>query len=128
MNNFDPTELEVALLPLADISAECFEMSWVLHEALTRAGYIVTGHSGYVQAAAGDIVAPHFWLSVDGYIVDFRLRMWLGDEDSVPHGIFKASDAAGFDYCGEAYAFSRLTDSELFDLSDGLLGVLPCSV
>lgn len=128
MNNFDPTEREFALLPLADINAECFELSWVLHEALTRTGYIVTGHSGYVKATAGDVVAPHFWLSVDGYIVDFRLRMWLGDEDFVPHGIFKTSDAAGFDYCGEAYAFSRLTDSELFDLSDGLLGVLPCSV
>lgn len=128
MNNSDPTELEVALLPLADINAECFELSWVLHEELTRTGYLVTGHSGYVKAAAGDVVAPHFWLSVDGYIVDFRLRMWLGDEDFVPHGIFKASDAAGFDYCGEVYAFSRLTDLELFDLSDGILGVLPSSV
>jgi len=128
MNNFDPTELEIALLPLADINAECFELSWVLHETLTRAGYIVTGYSGYVKAASGDTVAPHFWLSVDGYIVDFRLRMWLGDEDSVPHGIFKVSDAAGFDYCGEAYTFSRLTDSELFDLSDGMLGVFHYSV
>lgn len=62
------------------------------------------------------------------HIVDFRLRMWLGDEDSALHEIFKTSNAAEYYYCSGVYAFFGLRYSELFNLSVGMHGVFPSSL
>jgi hypothetical protein len=35
---------------------------------------------------SGHEFEPHFWLVVEPWIIDYRLRMWLGP--SAPHGVF----------------------------------------
>ena len=41
-----------------------------------------------VGSIAGTI---HFWIELedDEYIIDYRARMWMGDKEEIPHGIFK---------------------------------------
>ncbi len=44
-----------------------------------------------------DIVTPHFWVVLDdGWLVDLRLRMWLGDHDNIPHGVFHPDNEQDF--------------------------------
>ncbi|WP_223821873.1 hypothetical protein [Paenibacillus peoriae] len=34
-------------------------------------------------------IQPHLWIKLsDRMIVDYRARMWLGDGEEIPHGIF----------------------------------------
>ena len=51
--------------------------------------------------------SPHFWIMLhDGRYIDYRARMWLGEAEHIPHGIFKPEDypisyhgeVAGFEY------------------------------
>jgi hypothetical protein len=44
-------------------------------------------------------VEPHFWIVAGKYIVDYRLRMWAGED--APHGVFESKDHPGVVYDGE---------------------------
>jgi hypothetical protein len=39
----------------------------------------------------------HFWIEVDDYIIDYRARMWLGN--NAPHGVFKRNN--DYSYTGD---------------------------
>ena len=38
----------------------------------------------------GDVMEPHFWIVLfeTDHIIDYRARMWFGEHDEVPHGVF----------------------------------------
>jgi len=41
----------------------------------------------------------HYWIELPGgRYIDYRARMWLGDDESVPNGIFKPGDYKNIDY------------------------------
>lgn len=89
-------ELELALLHLDDAKIECLDMSMTISRLLTDAGIWHTVKTGTaIHNQNGDWVIPHTWIELeDGCVIDFRLRMWLGDYDSIPHGIFMPGAAA----------------------------------
>lgn len=116
------SELELALLPLEDIRTDCTEMTMIVSEMLFRNGVPHRCMKGVVQhVPTGNFVVPHFWIELTPEImIDLRLRMWLGDEDDVPHGIFDKSLEAGcVVYKGEETEFKRLSDAELCIVSEG---------
>lgn len=84
---------------------ECNGMSWALSYLLTQSGIEHECFSGYVSRPdTNESVLPHYWIELPGgWIMDLRLRMWFGDTDCVPHGIFHRNQAIllGFMYHGE---------------------------
>lgn len=90
--------LELDLMGLEDCQVECNGMSWAISYLLDQAcvehdcvlGYVISEHTG-------EAVTPHYWITLpDGWIIDYRLRMWLGDTDEIPHGVFHETEAANF--------------------------------
>lgn len=83
-------ELDLILSELDDAPLQCNGVSFAVSAALNRAGILHRIYLGHVQDKnTRSIVTPHLWVALDdGWVIDYRLRMWLGDEDSVPHGVF----------------------------------------
>lgn len=54
---------------------------------------ILHSHSIVHQVMAGtltvneSIIRLHFWVCSGPFVIDYRARMWLGDQSTVPHGI-----------------------------------------
>ncbi|WP_225903993.1 hypothetical protein [Leptolyngbya boryana] len=61
--------------------------------------------SGMVHCReTGAVVVPHCWVKLHDdeghrWIIDYRLRLWLGDRSDIPHGIFQPNQS--FAYEGE---------------------------
>lgn len=56
----------------------------------------------------GNNFAPHFWIDLpDGRCIDYRARMWLGEHEHIPHGIFDPKDYE-IKYSGTAHPFQDL--------------------
>ncbi|WP_125304801.1 hypothetical protein [Alcaligenes faecalis] len=84
-------ELHVNLQPLEDCDFECDGMTYAIATALERAGITHRRMVGHVYWNPGqDVIDPHCWIELaNGVVIDFRLRMWVGDDDAVPHGVFR---------------------------------------
>jgi hypothetical protein len=88
---------------------ECDGLSRVL-------SYILAANNIEHQVYAGEIVdtttgnqfAPHFWIDLsDGQRIDYRARMWLGDHEQIPHGIFDPTTYP-VNYTGNPIEFENL--------------------
>jgi hypothetical protein len=86
-------------------------------DGLTRVlAYILTKEIIEHTVMIGEIIdeqtqkgfSPHFWIALpDGRYIDYRARMWLGQAEHVPHGIFNPADYP-VAYDGEPIAFENL--------------------
>lgn len=97
--------IELEALDLDDCEIECNGMSWAFSRQMSQKGIEHECMAGYVtRKHTCEAVVPHYWIELPGgWILDLRLRMWLGDTDQVPHGVFHRSHAAslGIQYTGE---------------------------
>lgn len=103
-------ELTVITAYVNALPVECDGASRLVHMALVRAGvehkcmfgrvfYPFNGFEPY---------APHFWISVSPLIIDYRLRMWVGEKwgvINVPHGVFNSQETK-IAYSGEPVYFT----------------------
>lgn len=117
-------DVESALLCLEDANLDCHTTTLVIHTLFTRAGIPHMSKSGQVlDHKTGARVVPHFWIRLPtGEIVDLRLRMWVGDNDTVPHGIFRQTNNDRYAYVGETASATDiyLLDDDLLDsMTDG---------
>ncbi len=114
-------ELECALLALDDAPVECDGMTYALSLLLTDAGIPHKACCGYVRDCRRNaVVSPHCWIALDsGDILDLRLRMWLGDNDEIPHGVVPVHDQAWLEYRGHRINGSPLSRSILSIMTDG---------
>lgn len=98
--------LEIDLMDLDDCQIECNGMSWAISHLLDSAGIEHECMLGYVISEdSNEAVTPHYWITLPGgWIIDFRLRMWLGDTDDIPHGVFHNTEASllGMRYEGKS--------------------------
>lgn len=78
------------------LALECDGFCRVASRVLTDAGIEHEVMEGSVSSSVGDIPL-HYWIMVGGLHVDYRMRMWLGDE--APHGVFEHLPE-GFEYEG----------------------------
>ena len=99
---------------------ECDGMTNVLHYFLNEAKIAHQTYTGRLVDAesGGDIV--HFWIETDAQeghtTIDYRARMWIGNEERVPHGVFLADRYPGVKYEGEPVKMPALPRDMVFAL------------
>ena len=101
--------LTALLSHLEDKPVECDGMSSLVATVLHRNGIEYQGMCGQIVPKHLGSPIPHVWIEGGGLVVDFRARMWMGDEPSVPHGVFAKSDHPGL-YRGNSVEIQPLPD------------------
>lgn len=97
------SELHKLLAAYDAAPVECDGFTRLAHTALTNAGVQHSCMLGRLVSADGQRRTPvHLWIELpDGRLIDYRARIWLGDADSVPHGIFDRAGYSEWTYSGE---------------------------
>ncbi|WP_346798102.1 hypothetical protein R5M92_04270 [Halomonas sp. Bachu 37] len=90
---------------------ECDGMARLVTTRLTKAGIPHQVEAGRLDTPNGPI-APHFWVRCGPWVIDYRVRLWVGEGDGVPHGVVGQGD---WQYLGEPVAMPALPDA-IFDL------------
>lgn len=100
---------------------ECDGLTRVISTVLTREGIEHICFVGSIAHKPSETdMSPHFWVRLpDNRFIDYRARMWLGERNDVPHGIFQLADFPSVEYVGEAidleplptYLFAILTET-----------------
>lgn len=95
---------------------ECDGMTNVLHFFLSQAGMAHTVFQGQVEdGETGERFAPHWWIELETQegpmVVDYRARMWLGERDSVPHGVFSLASYPHIRYQGDKITLPLLPEA-----------------
>jgi len=89
---------------------ECDGMTNVEHYYLALAGIVHTVYEGYVLDDSGedpeaDGITWHRWIQFQAQegpaVIDYRARMWLGQRESVPHGVFREASFPHIHYRGD---------------------------
>lgn len=81
------------LAPMDQLALECDGLTRVISALLVRESIAHTVLAGSVAIENVGTIPMHWWIELaDGTVCDFRCRMWLGDDDRVPHGVFKPRD------------------------------------
>jgi len=108
---------------------ECDGLTRVLHTVLTDAnvGHLVclgkVSYSGHLPDERS-LVEPHLWIELGSdseglLVVDYRLRMWLGDYPTVPHGVFNPVEYEPIvEYHGEPIALPLLNKAVFLFMTD----------
>lgn len=73
---------------------ECDGLSSVIDYILTKNGIDHQCYRGYVDFQ-GRKFKPHWWIVVGKYLIDYRMRMWFGND--APHGVFKIKKVNEYD-------------------------------
>ena len=55
-------------------------------------------------------VDRHFWVECGALRIDYRARMWLGDDDCVPHGVHSPDQYPLIAYAGKPVYMEPLSD------------------
>lgn len=113
-------ELESALIYLDDCQLECDGMTYAVSYLLEDAGIEHQRLIGLASGRApGTTIFPHCWIELEpGLVIDYRLRMWLGDHEDVPHGVFH-NELNGIRYKGQPQTHSMPELSVLQLLTEG---------
>ena len=98
-------QIAALLDPLDASMTECDGMTRLCHTVLFEKAIEHLVYSGSCRIEK-QVIPLHFWIELqgkfEGYIVDYRLRMWLsGTATQVPHGIFRADEYRQIDYQGD---------------------------
>lgn len=114
-------ELEIAIYAFDDIRTDCTGMSMLVSAFLKRHGIEHRCMHGSVHhKPSNSYVAPHYWIELgQDIIVDIRLRMWLGDNDSIPHGVFATAMTPDLVYRGKQAQVPSLSSQELDEITEG---------
>lgn len=114
--------LAAALAPLDPAALECDGMTNAVSNLLRAADIDHQSCQGHVvDANTGDTVVPHCWIAFEGgWVLDFRLRMWLGERPEIPHGLISPLDQARFAYHGTTTHVPMLSKPLLAMLTDGM--------
>ncbi len=96
---------------------ECDGLTRVLTTILTNEGIEHSCFTGsVVDSRTHKGSRLHFWIELpDGRTVDYRARMWMGETEDIPHGIFNKADYPHVLYQGSQLALPTLSD-ELFHI------------
>ncbi len=104
-----------SLLDQYDVAPlECDGLTRVLHTILARAGIAHLVRVGrLLYTVEPKEINPHLWIEVETYLIDYRARMWLGNDETIPHGIVEPEQYPQVEYTGEAIDFPILSDGVL---------------
>jgi len=87
----DPIDkIRTLLEPYAQLPLECDGMTRVITYLLKTASIPHSVFVGTIDFKGKRKFYPHFWIKLGaGEIIDYRSRMWLGEDKTIPQGIFK---------------------------------------
>nr|WP_192963334.1 hypothetical protein [Pseudomonas fluorescens] len=104
-------EIHQLLMPYDKAPVECDGFTRLAHTALADAGVAHTCHIGRIVSADGERQSPiHYWIELTGgVIIDYRARMWLGNDEGVPHGVFCPDGYKSWVYQGSAIELPLLS-------------------
>jgi hypothetical protein len=106
-------DLDIELAKFENLALECDGMARVLSFRLEQMGVKHVIKQGQLLVDGQKVVPIHQWIELaDGRIVDYRARMWAGNTQEIPHGIFKAEDFKKVQYSG--LVIDIKTDEKLF--------------
>ncbi len=114
--------IQQLLDPYDESPTECDGMVRLCSTILRKYGIIHQPMVG-VLSKGEQTISPHFWLDLpSGERIDYRARMWLGNSESVPHGIFVPSEYPQVNYKGNSikleplpqFLFEILINGEFF--------------
>ncbi len=84
-------ELMILFDPMQEAELECDGFSRVVASVLIEMGQRPALMAGTLSVR-DRLVHPHFWVTIDGWTIDYQIRRWLGNEPWIPHGVFNQSD------------------------------------
>lgn len=86
--------LEPWLLALDGLPLECDGLTRVVSALLTDVQVPHQMYAGSLVIEGVGAIPLHWWVSLPGGMtLDLRARMWLGDDECVPHGSFQPSSS-----------------------------------
>lgn len=94
--------ISMLLEPYIDAPVECDGFTRIAHSLLAGAGVTHTCMAGrLVSTSLNEELPLHFWIQLDDCrVIDYRARMWLGDDAGVPHGVFPTDQYPDWSYQG----------------------------
>jgi hypothetical protein len=92
------TKLTQLLDEYDSLPLECDGFTRVVTYLLSQAGIEHKVFAGRCRVGT-KVVAPHFWIRSGRWTIDYRLRMWAGQ--NAPHGVFAVSWFPSVKYEGE---------------------------
>jgi hypothetical protein len=88
-----PKDLWAEIVRMDSQPLECDGLTRVLVYLLSKEGVEHRAMQGTVwHNEKQEGIPMHYWIELDGGILDFRARMWLGNTPDVPHGFFNPAD------------------------------------
>jgi len=90
--------IEQLVKPYINLPLECDGLTRVISYILDKNNIKHKTCIGLISNKK-DREVDHFWIELqDGRYIDYKARMWLGDNETVPHGIFNPSDYKETEY------------------------------
>jgi hypothetical protein len=88
------TLLDQHAIRLDALGLDCENLVRVTATLLSANGTSYEAHRGSLWVKGIGHVEPHHWIVLSsGETVDFRARLWLGNEAHIPHGVFTPTHA-----------------------------------
>ena len=75
-------------------------------------------HKVFMGSVSGDTddIPLHFWIELpNGKVVDYRLRMWLGNDKKIPNGVFNPTKFPNIQYNKEKQINMKVT-KQVYDI------------
>lgn len=107
--------------PLDRCELECDGMTRIISYLLCQSGVSHRVMLGSIRnLETNKTIEPHLWVALDnGLYIDYRARMWLGNNEDIPHGIFDFNE-----YPLVAYSESPVELSSMNDHLSHILAVI----
>jgi hypothetical protein len=94
-------------------STECDGMTQICHTVLLREAIPHVCMVGVCCYGARRLPA-HLWIDLlddlQGYRIDYRARLWLGDFSDIPHGVFRPQEFPKVSYEGSPRVLPSLSN------------------
>lgn len=111
-------QIQKLLAPYDTSPTECDGLTRILHTLLCQHNIphlVLFGKCSY----ASQVMPLHYWIDLlsplTGWRVDYRARLWFGEFEDVPHGIFQPHDFSAIMYEGRPVELDVLPE-QVFQL------------
>ena len=100
---------------LDEANAECDGVTRLVSTVLARNDVEHQVYAGGIlrssETGGKDLLMDrHFWVECGALRIDYRARMWLGDDDCVPHGVHSPDQYPLIAYAGKPVYMEPLSD------------------
>lgn len=91
--------------PYEGLALECDGMTRVVTYVLKQAGIPHKVMLGKIAVEGKGEFEPHYWVELpSGEVVDYKSRMWFGNDGRIPQGVFRPKGTV-VTYSGRAVSF-----------------------